>query len=260
MGFDDDTALVPVGERRWRGEISERWFVARGPNGGLLAAQAVRAMELLTDDPDRVPRSVTLHYLAAPAAGSIEISGVVEREGRSTTAVSLHFERGGRTMALALGALAVWREGGLDHLDARPPDVPRPDALEPVDPAATGLPAFVANYDWRFAADGDGARVGGWIRTAQPRPIDHVGLAAFSDAYFPAVFPLLDSYDAFAPTIDLTIHFRAPLDGLGEGWVLGAFRSRRAAGGFFEEDGELWSEDGVLLAQSRQLAMIRLPG
>ena len=259
MGFDDDTALVALGERRWQGEISRRWFVARGPNGGLLAAQAVRAMQALAGAPERVPRSVTIHYLDAPAAGPIVISGNVERAGRSTTAVSLRFEQGGRTMALALGALAVWRQEGLDHIATRPPEVPRPEELEPVDPASTGLPAFIANYDWRFAAGGDGARVGGWIRTAQPRPIDHIGIAAFSDAFFPAVFPLLGTYDAFAPTIDLTIHFRAPLDGLGEQWVLADFRSRRAAGGFFEEDGELWSEGGVLLAQSRQLAMIRAP-
>jgi acyl-CoA thioesterase len=35
------------------------------------------------------------------------------------------------------------------------------------------------------------------------------------------------------------------------------FESRLAAGGLWEEDGEVWSRDGRLLAQSRQLAMIR---
>jgi acyl-CoA thioesterase len=62
-----------------------------------------------------------------------------------------------------------------------------------------------------------------------------------------------------APTIDLTVHFRAPgaVAALAaEDHLLVRFRSTTAAGGFFEEDGELWSPDGTLLAQSRQLALL----
>ncbi len=259
--FDADTAIEPAGDRRWRAEISERWFVGRGPNGGLLAALAVRAMQALVDDPERVPRSVTIHFLEAATAGPVEIAGTVERDGRSTSVVSLRFEQGGRPVALALGALAVWRGGGLDHLATAPPAVGGPDEVAPTTMAdVPEAPPFVANYEWRWATDGEpgDALVGGWIRVPDRPGVDHVGLAAFADAFPPAVFALLGGV-AGAPTIDLTIHFRAPLPEGGAGWVLGAFRSRRVAGGFFEEDGELWSEDGVLLVQSRQLAMLREP-
>jgi hypothetical protein len=64
------------------------------------------------------------------------------------------------------------------------------------------------------------------------------------------------------PTVDLTIHFRAglPMSGLGpDDFVLGHFRTRTVADGFLEEDGELWTAGGGLIAQSRQLA-IMLPG
>ena len=64
-----------------------------------------------------------------------------------------------------------------------------------------------------------------------------------------------DGRFAGAPTLDLTIHFRAPVAS-GE-WVLADYRSRFSAGGVWEEDGELWAPDGTLLAQSRQLALIR---
>ncbi|MDQ4064982.1 MAG: thioesterase family protein, partial [Actinomycetota bacterium] len=59
------------------------------------------------------------------------------------------------------------------------------------------------------------------------------------------------------PTVDLTVHFRATLP-RDYDWILGRFETKRAAEGFFEEDGEMWARDGTLLAQSRQLALIRL--
>ena len=43
--FDADTALEEVGAGRWRAWAPEHWFVARGPNGGFLAAHAARAAE-----------------------------------------------------------------------------------------------------------------------------------------------------------------------------------------------------------------------
>ena len=75
-----------------------------------------------------------------------------------------------------------------------------------------------------------------------------------SDGWMPAAFSKLGRPFG-APTVDLTIHFRAPVAG-GE-WVLADYRSRFSAGGVWEEDGELWARDGTLLAQSRQLALIR---
>ena len=61
------------------------------------------------------------------------------------------------------------------------------------------------------------------------------------------------------PTIDLTVHIRAPqavIDVLDpDAHLLCVFRSRTLADGYVEEDGEIWSPGGVLLAQSRQLAV-----
>ena len=93
-----------------------------------------------------------------------------------------------------------------------------------------------------------------WLRFDPPRPLDHLALTALSDGWMPAALSKLGRL-AGAPTLDLTIHFRAPVAN-GE-WVLADYRSRFSAGGVWEEDGELWAADGTLLAQSRQLALIR---
>ena len=55
-------------------------------------------------------------------------------------------------------------------------------------------------------------------------------------------------------TVDLTVHVRSlPPEGYDD-WCFVRFRSVVSADGFCEEDGEVWSRDGQLLAQSRQLA------
>ena len=70
--FDQDVALTPLGGGSWRAAVPERWYVTTGANGGLLAAQATRAMELAVPDPARAPRSLTLHYLEVPTEGELD--------------------------------------------------------------------------------------------------------------------------------------------------------------------------------------------
>ncbi|HKA05041.1 MAG TPA: thioesterase family protein, partial [Acidimicrobiales bacterium] len=102
------------------------------------------------------------------------------------------------------------------------------------------------------------AVAGGWIRlnpSEGTRAVDHVLVAALTDAWMPPIFTRVDARMG-VPTIDLTIHFRAPLPAGEAGWFLVLFRSQMAADGFVEEDGEVWSADGRLLAHSRQLAVL----
>jgi acyl-CoA thioesterase len=248
--LDADTALEPVTPTRWRGEISERWWIVRGPFGGYVAAFLTRAMVAAVDDPARRPRSLTIHYLEAPEAGPVEVTATVERAGGSSTTVSLRMEQDGRPVALALGSCAVWRDGEPEWADAAP-EVPPPDACE----RQQGPLAFHERFEIRPAAPLTGeARHLAWLRLDPPAPLDHLVLTAMSDGWMPAAFPKLGRQFG-APTIDLTIHFRAPVAS-GE-WVLADYRSRFSGGGVWEEDGELWAPDGTLLAQSRQLALIR---
>jgi hypothetical protein len=91
----------------------------------------------------------------------------------------------------------------------------------------------------------------------EPRVADAPMMACLLDAWPPAVFPR-STKRIVAPTIDLTMHFRVPLPLPGAGpedFYLGRFTSTLGREGYFEEDGEIWSPDGRLIAQSRQLAL-----
>jgi acyl-CoA thioesterase len=251
--FDADTALAGA-DGRWLAEVKPHWFVQRGPNGGLVAALATRALTEIAGE-GQAPRSLSLHYLAPPEAGEIEVRVAVERAGRTTTFASLRVLQGEVTVAYGLGACSAWRQGQPAWDELTRPDVPRPAALESLQ--TNGEFPFLSNYEMRpLAAPPNGA----WMRAAEPRPADPVLLAALTDAWIPSAFAHMDQPN-FVPTIDLTIHWRAaPGVPAGEHpWVLGLFTTRLGAGGTWEEDGELWSEDGVLLAQSRQLAIVRAP-
>jgi len=262
--FDGATALGIVAPGRFSAECDAGWFAPIGPNGGYLAALVVRAMEAEVSEPGRHARSVTLHYLRAPVAGPVQISVTTERRGRRASYLSARLAQDGQDMLLALGAFAADFPAAAEY-DTPAPELPDHGSLEPVPFIDGTTPAIVGHMDMRVAVgpwpftSGDEALTGGWLRLAEPRAPDAALLACYADAWWPAPFSRLDR-PVGAPTIDLTIHFRAPdvTARIGGDEPLRAlFRSGTAHGGFFEEDGALWSADGTLLAQSRQHALLR---
>ena len=74
-----------------------------------------------------------------------------------------------------------------------------------------------------------------------------------ADAFPPAVFGLLGPV-GWVPTIELTVHLRRRPS---PGWLLGEFWSEDLSDGRVLEDGALWDASGHLVAQSRQLALVR---
>ena len=253
------TAVEEIGSGSYRGYVSADWFTPRGANGGFLAAIVLRAIMACEHDEQRAPRSLTLHYLRPPVEGEVRVVVTEERRGSRLTTYSARLEQDGRVCILALAALSDDFPSSIDY--AQPmPDVPSPDGL--VVPDDPKLPPIAHRFATQGAigqrpfSGGDEALTGGWIAFAgeEPSPLDAPALALLSDAWLPAPFVLVHE-PVGAPTIDLTIHFRARTEGL-TGPALAIFRSRTSAEGFFEEDGELWSQDGTLLAQSRQLALM----
>lgn len=260
--FDRRTAVRPLGDGVHEGVVDERWNVIRGPHGGYIAAMMLRALTEAVGDPGRVARSLTVYYPAAPAPGPVSIDCRVERAGRTMTTASARMEQDGKPTCMAIAAFsAEWPEAvGFDR--AERPEVPEPDELAALDRGGL-VPPFARYFDFRPALGGpmfsgsERALTGGWIRLLEDHALDAPLVAALADAWPPPVFQVT-ARPVIAPTIELTVHFRGELPAPGD-WVLGAFESRVARGGFFEEDGLLWTRDGELIAQSRQLALAIAP-
>jgi len=263
--FERDTAVTRRDDAVFLATVGPAWNVIRGPNGGYLAAMVLRALTERVGDPSRSPRSLTVHFAAPAAVGTITIVTHVERVGRSLTSCTARIIQEDRLVALAIAAFSSPRPGP-EFCDLVPPDIPEPEQLPALAPPPEA-PPIAFRWDTRWAIGrrpGPGtppdreAVAGGWIRLEEPQPMDAPAIAALTDGWLPPVFGRTNE-PLVVPTIDLTVHFRSAVPHPGvaaDGFLLAVFRTSVAADGFLDEDGEVWAPDGTLLAQSRQLAAI----
>ena len=269
--FDDNTRvtlLAPAPQAdsssaAFTGQVDPAWNIGANPNGGYLLALAAQALRQVTpDQPD--PLSISAHYLRPGLSGEpCRIDTQLLRSGRTLSTVRATMAQAGRPCLEVLAAM-----GRLDGPDsaAAPllalplPELPLPEHCIGRSAAAQGVTLSILDQlDIRLhpgeALPGAAgrARVSGWIRFADGRPPDALACLLMADAFPPAVFGLLGLI-GWVPTIELTVHLRrrpAP------GWLRGQFWSHDLHDGRVVEDGALWDADGQLVAQSRQLALVR---
>lgn len=257
--LDADTALERIGHGHHRGTVTDRWTVGGGPNGGYLAAFALRGVLNESAHPD--PLSMTVHYLARPAPGPADLFVETLRVGRGHTTLSFRLVQKGEINAAGLVTLGRHRGAGPHDFAPRPSEagVAPEDSVRLLPSDAPG--SLWERLDLRVSRPEDvfylrvmpgEATTGGWTRLADGRPADALAVPLFLDCWPPAVFSrTLQPLPAGAPTLELTVHWR---DRVGPGWHRTRFHTRLVSGGYMDENGELWTDDGRLVAESRQLA------
>lgn len=273
--FADDTAVNPVacatgeGVDCYDGLIDPGWFLARGPGGGYVAAIMLRALAESVGDATRAPKAFTAHFTETAEPGPVRVAVTNVRTGKSVTTLEARMLQDDRTIAIAIAAFSASRPT-LEFCDLRMPDVAAPEDC-PGTPPMPPTESLLDRYEFRWAI-GDTpfsrsgvARCGGWVRLAEPMRPDAALIAAYTDGWPHALFSRIgpEAGIAAVPTVDLTIHFRErmPLPGArDDDYCLVVFRTDVAADGFVEEDAQVWSREGVLLAQSRSLGRIVLTG
>ncbi|WP_290650900.1 thioesterase family protein [Aquisalimonas sp.] len=260
--FDAETAVTAIGPGRWSTRLSPAWNIGDNPNGGYAAAAALRAACRVTEQPD--PVSVTTHYLRpAVADRDAEIVTELVRKGRRAVNVTASLHQDGKERLRMIAAVADLERAAPDtgQPALSPPmvELPAPEHCVPRDTLGQGVElAITSRVDVRIApalaepGASDRAEMAGWVRFADGRPVDSAALVLFADAFPPSLYSLLGAV-GWVPTLELTVHVRrrpAP------GWIATRFRTSDLAGGMMVEDGELWDETGVLVARSRQLALL----
>ncbi|MGW3648917.1 thioesterase family protein [Streptomyces sp. NPDC000878] len=267
--FDRDTAVTRRETGVYDIDLSAGWTITDAVNGGYLLAVLGRALADALPHAD--PFSISAHYLTASRPGPAVVRTDVIRTGRrlSTGQASLfQYDEEGQEVE-RIRVLASYGD-----LDALPDDVrttAEPPAIPPMDqcfgpqdaPDRTAGRSAIADrlflkldpstLGWALGAPSGKGEMRSWFGLADGRDADPLSLLLAVDALPPTAFEI--GLSGWVPTVELTVHVRcrpAP------GPLRVSITTRNLAGGFLEEDAEVWDSTDRLVAQSRQLASVRL--
>ncbi|HUP85680.1 MAG TPA: thioesterase family protein [Acidimicrobiales bacterium] len=262
--FDADTTPSADGSV----DLAERWNVGRNQNGGVLLATVARALGEVTGQPD--PFAVTGHYLAAATNGPASVRSTLVKPGRTYATATGELWQDDRERIRVVGSFGDLVTRAAEGPFAIPVELP---PLPPVDgctdlfgllTTAVGersLTKSLRNFEIRTDPDGGWGpgeqpkrpSLRGWVRFRDEDTVTPMMLLALADGFPPTL--LGHTEIGWLPTIELTVHVfgRPPAD---EPWLRAELSTRTIAGGLLDEDGELWTADGRLVARFRQLAML----
>lgn len=270
--FDDALRLEVRSLGQYHGATSAAWWNMVGPFGGVTAAVALQAVMA---HPERVgePISLTVNFASGLARGAFEVSARAVRTNRSTqhwlVTLSQTDAKGVTAEVLTATAITAVRRDTWSANDMPMPVVAPPDSLARLQPPS-GTVAWLDRYDMRLVAgpipacwDGGAASPDPalaslsrlWVRDNPPRALDFAALAAMADVFFPRIW-LRRAVLVPVGTVSLTVYFHATGEQLrrtNTGFLLGQARGQAFCNGFFDQAGQLWNADGVLLVTTHQL-------
>ncbi len=262
--FDADTSITASGPSGspdggvFAAELTGRWNGTGGAvNGGYMVAICARALLAVVPFPD--PIVISAFFLRPGAVGPAAVRTSVARSGRTTAFGDAALEQGGKEAVRISAAFAkLGADGPVTYAADGPPRLPPPEECVGVPVGSFGLATIAERIEWRSAALPGwflGRPTGRpasefWMRFTDGRDADLVSMPLLVDSTAPSVLEL----GVASTTIELTVYLRAHP---APGWLACRSAARFVSGGYHEEDFEVWDSAGTLVAQSRQLAVIR---
>lgn len=244
-------------------ELDDTYWGHNAQFGGYAQALVLTAMRDALDEAEMVPVSTSMHFIRPFLTGSFRCEVDIVRRGRTMANAHARAYSQGKLAGQAIATFGRRREIG-PFLALEPPpelvDVVRDDEA-PTDPFL-GIPNHRHFEMWPRVGSlpdrrADGNRVGGWVRMRGGGAVDENVLVMFNDLWPPVAYHLWNPGHV-AVSADITTQFRGALPARvapGEPMFV-QLRTAAAAGGFVDEDTEVWTAAGELLCQGRQLRFI----
>lgn len=261
--FDKDILLEQKDEFNFEGIVASNWSINGNPNGGYLIAFLAAAMQKKSDK--KWPVIVTANFLTkceTEKNSKVTVEAIAVGKQLNRFQASLIQCGTERTRAWATFMDVKKADKDANRYEKEAPDMParkecftfsvlpsytlynQMDVL--LDPSCTGWLKGENNLSPRSEQKG-------WIKFKDDRPSDALSLLLMADSFPP---PVLASHGmmAWVPTVEYSVSVRALPD---TAWIKAVFSSHYLTSNIVEEDGELWDENGKLLAISRQIAQFR---
>jgi acyl-CoA thioesterase II len=263
-----DTTIELIEDGLYRAELSPDWSVW-GPNGGYLAALALRAAG--AHRPGSLPAAISCHFVGVAEFRTVDLRVTTVRGSRRATSVQVQMLQDGAPVLSANVWTVAPKLRGPHRAWHPAPDVPGPEEMRPIEELMARddgivLPIWLKCYEVRLKAWQPGAwtpqqgvpRVHGWLRMREPIDTGDPWLDAcravfgVDVAQFPAIAQSFSAEELtfVAPSMDLHVAFHGRANG--EEWMLIEAEGLAAGDGRFGASAKLWSASGELLASGAQ--------
>jgi acyl-CoA thioesterase len=260
--FDEDIALSQHGPSLFKGKVTDGWAINSVPNGGYILAILANAM-LNVSKKNSTP-ILTANYISRCASGDADLLVEIFSESSQFTRLQASLSQNGAEKVRAIGTFAEKKDTCfIERLESAAPEIaPLEKCLQvPALQNYTLMDRIDVRIDpacaeWMLGQPGEKSEQKGWIKFQDDRHYDIPAIALISDSFPPAILAS-QGIISWVPTIEFSVNIRnIPTTK----WLKGIFRTKYINCGLLEEDGEIWDENGGLVAISRQIAQFRTGG
>jgi acyl-CoA thioesterase len=211
--------------------------------------------------------ALTVNFCAPIAQGDFDLDVRLVKANRSSQHWCVELTQGGGEVATLATAVFAERRPSWSHQQAAFPKAP---LFEQIQPFPEIKATWANQYDFRFVdgnPDFNGAKKGMpasaysrlWIGDRVPRKIDLLSLMSMSDAFFARIFHATGELVPFG-TVSLTTYFHVSADDLAAEEIsrlLAVADAKIFHKSYGDQNGELWSPNGRLLATTTQIGYFK---
>ncbi len=257
--FDRDILLTKQDPLVFSGRVSHKWSINGNPNGGYLTAILANAMSQCSEK-EATP-VITVSFISRCVPGHAELQVEWISQSNQFDRLGVKLMQGGQEKARAWGTFAKGEDDAAEKRSEKSP--PEMSGIEDcivlpewrkyslykhmdvrLDPAGAG---------WLSGRVAEKSELKGWVKFKEDRSFDMYSILLIADSFPP---PILVSHGlvAWVPTIEYSVSIRSlPTTQ----WLKCVFRTSFVNNGILEEDGEVWDENGDIVAICRQIAQYR---